>query len=176
MILGFSTQLNGKPTHFVEKIWKGLKENLSKELHALHEAQMTQEELTKPYEVDGEVYPLIKAKLHTIREDRKDRWEKGNKIDFFMNVRKKNMFRFAPVLPVVSTQEVLITYEYDFYSEVTRPTLWIDGILFYDTVKRCDFGMLKLSRNDGFDTIEDFFKYFSADFKGKIIHWTDKIY
>ena len=174
MILGFSTQLNGKPTHFVEKIWKGLKENLSKELHAQHEAQMTPEELTKPYEVDSAVYPLVKAKLHTIREDPKDRWKKGNNIDFFINVRKKDMFRFAPVLPVVSIQSVAMSYAYNDIIEIS-----INGQQLH-----CQKKILEFIQNDGFDTWKDFFDYFypiiqaKKDnwFEAKLIHWTDKFY
>lgn len=30
----------------------------------------------------------------------------------------------------------------------------------------------KLVRNDGFDSVEDFFDWFNKDFEGKIIHWT----
>ncbi|MBP4137440.1 hypothetical protein [Flavobacterium geliluteum] len=174
MILGFSTQLNGKPTHFVEKIWKGLKENLSKELHALHEAQMTQEELTKPYEVDGDVYPLVKAKLHSLREDKKGRWKAGMKIDFFINVRKKDMFRFAPVLPVVSTQKVFMSYRYNDLIQISVGDKELFG---YN--ERLEFAI-----NDGFDTWRDFFDYFYPQIKAtpdnflkmKLIHWTDKKY
>ena len=30
-----------------------------------------------------------------------------------------------------------------------------------------------LAKHDGFNSMEDFFKWFDKDFKGKIIHWTD---
>jgi len=33
-----------------------------------------------------------------------------------------------------------------------------------------------LAKNDGFEGIEDFFKWFNEDFKGKIIHWTNYKY
>ena len=34
--------------------------------------------------------------------------------------------------------------------------------------------MLQLAKNDGFDSIEDFFKFFTKDiFVYKLIHWTD---
>lgn len=172
MILGFSTQLNGKPTHFVEKIWKGLKENLSKELHAQHEAQMTQEELTKPYQVDSESYAKVKAKLHTIREDKKDRWKTGTNIDFYIDVRKKNMLRFAPVLPVVSTQQIIIKHD------TVKTGVWsLDSTIYIDGKIVLDPAIyLKIAHYDGFDSIPDFFNYFNKDFKGKIIHWTDLKY
>jgi hypothetical protein len=174
MILGFSTHLNGKPTNFVEKIWKGLKENLSKELHAQHEAQMTHEELTTPYQVDSDVYPVVKAKLHTIREDKKDRWKAGTKLDFFINVRRPNMLRFAPVLPVVSIQNFQIVW-YD-----TTDTVWEFPHLKYAVrvdKRRLEINEIEtIAQNDGFDSVEDFLNYFNYDFKGKIIHWTDLKY
>ena len=33
-----------------------------------------------------------------------------------------------------------------------------------------------LAKNDGFDTVDAFFAYFTQDFDGKIIHWTDFVY
>jgi hypothetical protein len=39
-----------------------------------------------------------------------------------------------------------------------------------------DEEMIRLARNDGFDSVEDFFSFFPEDFKGKIIHWTDLRY
>lgn len=106
MILGFSTKINGKPTCFVEKIWKGLKNNISTELYSEIELKLSSQEMNKPYPVDTEVYEKVKPKLHTIREDLKDRWKPGTKIDFFINCRQPTMFRFAPVLPVVSVQKL----------------------------------------------------------------------
>jgi hypothetical protein len=33
-----------------------------------------------------------------------------------------------------------------------------------------------IARKDGFDTLEDFLDWFSEDFTGKLIHWTDLKY
>jgi hypothetical protein len=33
-----------------------------------------------------------------------------------------------------------------------------------------------LARNDGFATVKDFFEWFSEDYTGKIIHWTELRY
>lgn len=32
---------------------------------------------------------------------------------------------------------------------------------------------LLLAKNDGFDDVYQFYKWFNKDFKGKIIHWTE---
>ena len=172
MILPFSTQLNGKPTYFVEKILKGLAENnliTPEELSY----RMCPAPVVKYPTAYGFIFDMtidIKSKLHTIREDKNDRWKPGTKIDFFINCRQKNMFRFAPVLPVVSVQKVEIVYYHN------RETLTLDlpqkrGVIVDDKpLMRSEIEQLAL--NDGFDTIENFFAYFNEDFTGKIIHWT----
>ena len=179
MILGFSTQLKEKPTYFVEKIWKGIKENISRELYFKIVSQTAPEEMIKQYPIDAEVYDEILPKVHTIREDHGNRWKIGCKIDFFINVRKKNMFRFAPVLPVVSIQNIDILWyrencnafpdhRYTYNGKNVR--IYVEGLaLKIDQIKL-------LSQNDGFNTLEDFFEYFNTDFEGKIIHWTDLKY
>lgn len=160
MILPFSTQINGKPTYFVEKIHSGLLQN----------DLLQGFDLGSDHNFDLDKLCTCEPKLHTIREDEKDRWKVGNKIDFFINCRQKDMFRFAPVLPVVSTQKVQIIYKGLFVAVA------IDGTLFYsssdNSLGQGNLRMLQLSQNDGFDSIEDFFTYFDKDFTGKIIHWT----
>jgi hypothetical protein len=179
MILPFSTQMNGNPTYFVEKILNGLVEN---NLITGDEwvYRMNPPPLVKYPKAYGFVFnqiQLFKPKLHTIREDEKDRWKAGNKIDYFINCRQKDMFRFAPVLPVVSTQKVEIKWFEWFGEKMVR--VFIDGKAFawvkINTMLVAG-EMLQLAQNDGFDTIEDFFAYFNEDFKGKIIHWTELRY
>lgn len=180
MILPFSTQLNGEPTYFPEKILTGLFNNKI----------ITEEEIQDRFELSilvrkGEFYEICfdktqlhKPKLHTIREDKNDRWKPGVMIDFFINARQKNMFRFAPRIPVVSVQKIEIKYSQFKINgkSALLPAVWIDGKLFYDypglSIKR----MRQLAINDGFESAVDFFAYFNKDFKGKIIHWTNLKY
>ncbi len=168
MILPFSTQLNGKPSYFVERIHKGFR---LKELNM--KAAIDPREHYPPnynYVAKDKVAP----KLHTIREDKNDRWKVGTKIDFFINCRQKNMFRFAPVILVVSVQEVFMTYAFNDVIQIS-----IDGRELCTYTQRLNFAI-----NDGFDNWEDFFNYFYPKikvsekqfFKGKIIHWTDLRY
>ncbi|WP_163401486.1 hypothetical protein [Flavobacterium fluviatile] len=172
MILGFSTQINGKSTDFVEKIWASIEDKYKIDNKYIF-PEMYYECINK------KLLKLVEAKpkIHTIREDPKDRWKVGMMIDFFINVRTKKMFRFAPVLPVVSTQkvEIIITQNCGF----RKRQVWIDDVfaIYYEYGHRViDKGLLELVQNDGFDTIEDFFAYFNEDFTGKIIHWTDLKY
>lgn len=163
MILPFSTQLKGKPTYFVEKIWetilqKGIQIKITDFIELGHNA------LPRNY-----IVGTHKPKFHTMREDKKERWKPGTKIDFFINCRQVNMFRFAPVLPVVSVQKIEISYD-----KVFGKTLYPEILI--DKVKLHPMKLDDLALNDGFDTIEDFFAYFNEDFTGKIIHWTDLKY
>jgi hypothetical protein len=171
MILGFSTQINGKPTYFPEKIVTGLEHN---KIITFDEAEylfdsniISKNGLCHRIKLDGTID--YKPKLHTIRGDKNNRWKEGTKIDFFINCRQPNMFRFAPVLPVVRTQKIEIKYD-KMFGKTLYPEILIDN------VKLHPMKLDELAQNDGFDTIEDFFEYFNEDFMGKIIHWTDLRY
>lgn len=172
MTLPFSTKINGKPNYFVERIHKcfSLKEvymiaGLNPSIHY-------------PKDYNFIAKDKLPAKLHTMRQDKADRWKAGNKIDFFINCRQKDMFRFAPVLPVVSTQKVEIKWFEWFGKKMVR--VWIDDKSFacvkFDNEMIITGHILQLAQNDGFDKVEGFFAYFNEDFKGKIIHWTDLRY
>jgi hypothetical protein len=171
MILPFSTQLNGKPTYFIEKIHKcfGLKEinmiaGLDPSLHYHKDYNFVAKD-------------KLPAKLHTIREDSKDRWQAGTMIDFFINCRQPTMFRFAPRIPVVSIQEIEIKWiPLTIPLGERRPWVRIDGKNIFTIESFITEEMNQLAMNDGFDNVQDFFAYFNEDFKGKIIHWTNLKY
>ena len=173
MILPFSTQINGKPTYFVEKILKSFDGKDCTEDDELMLKEAIYLGFLSPYKYDE-----VKPKLHTIREDKNDRWKPGVMIDFFINARQKNMFRFAPRIPVVSTQRINITWLTKYMVFVTidnKPigdAIWDRGFI----CMSCDTRLRELAKNDGFDRVEDFFAYFNKDFTGKIIHWTDLKY
>lgn len=107
-------------------------------------------------------------KIHTIRQDIKNKWKPGNKIHFVINNRTKNRYQFAPTIVCTSTQQIIIKYFYNGKTEqFDLPTVLIDG------KEKKGKQLLELANNDGFDTVEDFFAYFKTDFTGKIIHWTN---
>lgn len=168
MVLSFSTQIDGKETYFIEKIWKGL---LNKNFNLMcynNSFRSSNEAIEKNIELVELVDKI--PKIHTIREDKNNRWKAGVTIDFFINTRQKNMFRFAPKIPVVSTQDVLMTY---YHSDVIQ--ISIDDRELFSYTERLEFAI-----NDGFDCWEDFFQYFypkitasnQKNYKAKIIHWT----
>ena len=180
MILPFSTQINGKPTYFVEKILKSFDGKDCTEDDKLMLKEAIYLELLSPFKYDE-----VKPKLHTIREDKNDRWKPGVMIHFFINARQKNMFRFAPRIPVVSTQEIFMTERGgNLEISIAKEGSYIgsdDKYIYWETKEQ-------LAINDGFDSYEAFQRYFieriyenekktgNKWFSGKIIHWTDLKY
>ena len=174
MILPFSTQLNEKPTFFVEKILSGfLSKNLKPEETQKSIVHYSTFSASK-YDWTFEMIKEAKPKLHTIREDKNDRWKIGTKIDFFINCLQKDMFRFAPTLKVVSIQKIKIKWS---NKKDYVPQFWYKYVVIsiddvYLSCEQC----IELAKNDGFENEEDFFEYFSIDFEGKLIHWTNLKY
>ena len=163
MILSFKTKINGKPTYFVEKIHSGLLQNGVTDFDGIsfENRNFDLKKLTRS-----------EPKIHTIRTDKKNRWKAGMMIDFFINARQKDMFRFAPRIEVFSIENIEIVHS-DFHGDKGYDKgswVLIDNIV----ISSC--WVDTLARNDGFESTGDFFDYFNEDFKGKIIHWTDHQY
>lgn len=178
MILPFSTHINKKETLFVDKIIEGLISN-----NIITEKQYDQS-VQNYIDADYDFHWFtkeIKGKIHTIRKDENNRWKVGTMIDFFINSRTKDMFRFAPRVPVVSIQKIKIKYfwhslDYNKKVEVYVDNCFLGQYYFNKVNPNGESELIKLAQNDGFDSVEDFFNYFNEDFEGKIIHWTDLKY
>lgn len=166
MILSFKTKINGKPTYFMEKIWAGLEEICDANNFCID--QFHKGLLLTAYDDSIDREP----KLHTIRKDEKNRWKSGVLIDFFINARQKNMFRFAPRIPLISRQTVFMTY---------LPHLGNGFEVSIDGRQIDNSELEQLAINDGFDRVEDFANYFISEMEEnqcsmKILHWTDLRY
>lgn len=164
MILSFTTRINGKETFFVEKIQTALKLPFFKDAVAFSSEYV-------PPNMNFYVKSKCKPKLHTIREDKSNRWRKDINIDFYINARQPSMFRFAPTVKVISTQRIFMTYDNGLEISINGTQL-------------NNIEIKQLAINDGFDSINDFDDYFEKAilanedkaFSGKIIHWTDLRY
>lgn len=179
MILPFSTQLNGKPTYFVEKIWEGILQK-GVQINMNEFIEYGRDNLPQPYKIGTH-----KAKLHTIRADIKERWEKGKKIHFVINNRTKNMAQFAPIVTVVSVQDIFMTRR---GSELEITVAKVGSYMGGEDIYLCYKEKCELALNDGFDTYDEFKEYFFNQieanfeekgnnwFSGKIIHWTNHRY
>lgn len=103
-------------------------------------------------------------KIHTIRQDKPDRWKEGNIIHFATGVRTKYYDNFLTDR-CRSVQTIEIKYGPSEYLNDVQ--IFVDGILM--TTEQ----MQQIAYNDGFFCLADFQMWFNYDFKGKIIHWTD---
>jgi hypothetical protein len=119
------------------------------------------------------------TKKHTIREDKHNRWKEGRLIDMATGVRTKNYNKFTEQI-CTGTQKIEIIWREAKPDrlEGRSAMVFIDGInvtnhWFQDTDEMI---VEVLAKNDGFDNLTDFFAWFSEDFTGKLIHWTDLRY
>ena len=178
MILPFSTKMsNGKfwvKTYFIDKIWDCIEEyKLVDNLLIVSTDYI--EAYLKKFGKQWDHDPEIKPKLHTIREDAKNRWKAGNKIHFVVFNRSKNQVQFAPVLPCISTQNIEIKWE--VIGDIKKASIYVDELPVGTYINSYSSGICRvLAKNYGFNDVDDFFAWFSEDFTGKIIHWTDLKY
>lgn len=155
----------GQETHFVEKIWQSFPDDF------------THEYFTEW--IDHDIYPFsdnaieMCPKSHTIRPG--NRWKAGDKIHFQVWTGKpyrSKVFQFAPVIEVKSVQDIKIKHtKYDGKTIFINNEVWWSN---WEVIDRND--MQRLAQNDGFDSVEHFFRWFDSDFAGQIIHWTDLKY
>lgn len=142
MVLGFSPKFpNGNATRFVEKILA--------------------------YFLPETRHNNIRIKIHTIRQDKHDRWKAERLIHFSTGVRTKKYKCFYKA-PCISTQEVII----DSHREVIH--IMKDGC----RVETLQGKITEIfAYNDGFDSVKDFWDWF-RDYQGslKLIHWTNLKY
>ena len=111
---------------------------------------------------------LSGSKIHTIREDKNERWNIGRIIHFATGVRTKNYEQFYEDT-CKSVQDIEIWYK---NKDSDYPIIIIDGRMLRVCEKK-DWEILReLAANDGFESFEGFCAWFNKDFKGKIIHWT----
>lgn len=102
------------------------------------------------------------SKIHTIREDKTNRWGAGRIIQAATGVRTKYYKQFF-TSECKDIQEVCILIEH-------KNVIIYDG---RDQTYLCPESIERLAKNDGFKTVEDFWQWFDKPFKGKIIHWTN---
>lgn len=190
MNLFFNSKLkDGSDSGFIQKIWSGLicfniaefsEKWCNPSIDKAEDGSYSYDPRFELYESEDllcfDSADSIFPKIHTIRKDKSNRWKVGSKIHFKMwtgRPYKSNMFDFTPVLEVKSIQNISI------YNHGEEQKVFIDDKEFYHEYGCYSVGverMEDLALCDGFDSIDDFFKYFNEDFKGKLIHWTDVSY
>ena len=170
MTLPFLEKINGKDAFFDEKIHKML----------IQTGTYTELEIVQ-FALKNGGYRMPKfeqtPKLHTIREDKNDRWKVGMKVHPVYNNRTKDRYQFAPTFECKGIQRIeIIHFKMTIPQGLVKVWIKIDGKLFYDIDDTLIENLKLLAKNDGFKSIDEFFGYFNKDFKGKIIHFTDLKY
>ena len=125
------------------------------------------------------------AKIHTIREDSKNRWKPGNKIHFATGIRTKSYNQFRQGVCKSIQQIRLVNHGNHVYCKIqTDENKYIhndcvehEHIKWYSGHLNQKGGLLgDLCKNDGlsWDDFKNWFVPRCGDvFDGKIIHWTD---
>ena len=123
------------------------------------------------------------TKIHTIREDKPNRWKVGNTIHFATGVRTKdyNQFKEGKCM-FVQDVSMYIDESMHKYSDGLKEFTII--ITIGSRTLRAGKEIIDFALNDGFATYQNFHNYFfpiitnteTNFFHGKLIHWTDKRY
>lgn len=193
MTLGFMQKwpkymgMQDEKTYFIEKIWTGFYKNgIVGPLERTTFDNQCKEKFGAFW--DGWYTPESTCeKIHTIRHDESERWKPGMDIHFVINSRTKDRFQFAPVVKCTSVQTIEISCanhlsindEYvSYYGEIELyGEKW--GYALNVKIDGRQVGSIEvetLAKNDGFDSVYDFYKYFDKEFKGRLIHWTNLRY
>lgn len=163
MTLGFKqyfpwhTEKNPAPTNFREKI-----------IERLHENQPN---------------PIVwTPKIHTMRADPTNRWKAGRKIEMvYRGAGYKIIDHFNKGIPELGACTGVQSIHIKHYDD-GQVHISIDNKIFFwgslvhekfATKEEYLVNINSLVKNDGFNSIEDFFRWFNKDWSGKLIHWTD---
>ena len=127
---------------------------------------------------------LSGKKKHSLRQDKKNRWITGRKIQHAHEVRTKNYDHFADgecksVQKIeIYSPEILIANGFNYTYYFTKRAIWSYKyfVVLVDEKALEWKEIVTLAHNDGFETTHDFFRWFSNGFEGKIIHFTDLKY
>ncbi len=120
---------------------------------------------------NAEANILAGIKIHTFRDDPKDRWKPGLFMHHATGIRSKR-YRCFLKNQVVSIQKAVIKNNPSFFAELE---IYIDGRLFKGTEVNT------IAVNDGFRNAYEFKAWFfkikgCKEWTGKLLHWTDKKY
>ena len=162
MILGFMQKFPWKePTNFREKILAGVKNPT----WPVYRGNI------KVFDPHPNIVIVNNPKIHTIREDKHNRWKPGRKIEMVYRGPKYSILdHFNKGIPELEKCVSVQKIEMRIPKGCLLVNVAIDG-------RFLGLGEIELlSRNDGFDDINDFFEWFNKDFTGKIIHWTNHRY
>lgn len=174
MILNFKTRFkDGSPTYFVDKISETFDFLDNEELQNIWDSAWSKEEfydagneLFKRYGEYTDFTGVHFQKIHSLREDIHDRWQIGTKIHFYIWARTKRAVCFGTG-EVKAIQYAVINVKLQRIYILDQK----DGMGHARELLGVDLATFVL--NDGFDSLEQFWDYFTESKTYKIIHWTN---
>ena len=123
---------------------------------------------------------VFKPKFHTIRAGA--RWKPGMTIEMANGVRTKQYHQFNKDIPELSTVKSIQRVDLIFRPKhkMNQAILIDEEIMWSTDGKEHFFGSLWMKQfiqNDGFDNLQQFFRFFDKPFKNyQLIHFTDLKY
>lgn len=130
---------------------------------------------------------LLGQKVHTIREDITSRWHEGSLMHMATGVRTKAYHQFA--FHICKSVQSIELWEQS--REAARFNSYIKikskgPVIIINEKPLTNEDATLLARNDGFESLEDFFEFFFPKeeysqnicrfFYGRLLHWTDLKY
>ena len=113
------------------------------------------------------VQPILEGtKIHTVREDKRNRWERNLVMHMATGVRTNKYKEFAQKI-CTGVQLVEIWPQ---SKSILVQIIEKNG--FYRTRQLSTKEVEQFIKNDGFEYSYQFWEWFNEPFKGKIIHWT----
>lgn len=99
------------------------------------------------------------TKIHTLRADPHRRWKPGRSIQFATGVRTKHYKTFREDGNCIHTHSI-------FLSPESKGACLLDS-------KMSTISVSQLSKNDGFESVDEFWKWFNVPQIRMCIHWTN---
>jgi hypothetical protein len=124
--------------------------------------------MTTEFKKQFEQLILDGTKIHSLREDRDGRYTVGATM-YLTTGAGTEAYRCLKKVLCTGTQKVLILYGNGGYCDAF---VYQDVRVIVDDRELSHREVKQLAINDGFDSIDSFFRWFYKDFKGKIVHWT----
>jgi len=187
MILGYKQYFpfNGEWTNFEHKILAGFPSGYSMVIGKSYCSGLPINQQLSYMNLFLDNIANADPKLHSIREDKHNRWKPGMIIHHSFGIRTKKYRCFAKSKCVAVQNISILVMSQICVENCHTVTEYIPRLneTFYKTFKilidgreLSDKEIGVLAKNDGFDSTDDFFRWFDKPFKGKIIHWTDLKY
>lgn len=169
--------LADRPNYFIEKIWAGLDVDDATYEQWMGEDGILDREMGDTLSIGYPEYHT--PKIHAIYRDLDETFTAGVNLKI-LSGRIDKLIQVVPDMKCISVQTIEVKFHPEIRKYQTFRGLidgeWVKSDVFVDGKWINGEVIERLAINEGFDSVEHFFRYFNRDYTGKIIHWTDKKY